>query len=103
MLSRSYFLRDGLDVVMVRPFNHMGPRQSSRFVCSSFARQIAAIEKEGDPVMKTGNLESYRDFMDVRDTVRAYHAVMEKTNAGEVFNISSGQAMSVQSGFGSSA
>jgi GDP-4-dehydro-6-deoxy-D-mannose reductase len=97
MLARSYFLRDGLDVVMARPFNHIGPRQSSRFACSSFARQIAAIEKGGDPVMKTGNLESYRDFMDVRDTVRAYHAVMEKASAGEVFNVSSGQAVSVQS------
>jgi len=97
MLARSYFLRDELDVVMVRPFNHIGPRQNFRFVCSSFARQIATIEKAGDPVMKTGNLESYRDFMDVRDTVRAYHAVMEKANGGEIFNISSGKAVSVQS------
>jgi GDP-4-dehydro-6-deoxy-D-mannose reductase len=66
-------------------------------VCSSFARQIAAIEKGVDAVMQTGNLESYRDFMDVRDTVRAYHAVMEKANAGEVLNVCSGQAVSVQS------
>ncbi len=97
MLVRSYFLREGMDVVMVRPFNHIGPRQSSRFVCSSFARQIVAIEKGAEPVMKTGNLESYRDFMDVRDTVRSYHAVMEKANAGDVFNVSSGKAVSVQS------
>jgi GDP-4-dehydro-6-deoxy-D-mannose reductase len=97
MLVQSYYLRDGLDVVRVRPFNHIGPRQNSRFVCSSFARQIAAIEKGADAVMQTGNLESYRDFMDVRDTVRAYHAVMENAGAGEVFNVCSGQAVSVQS------
>lgn len=96
-LAHSYFLRDGLDVVRVRPYNHIGPRQSSRFVCSSFARQIAAIEKGAEPVMKTGNLASYRDFMDVRDTVRAYHAVMCKANVGEVFNVCAGQAVSIQS------
>jgi GDP-4-dehydro-6-deoxy-D-mannose reductase len=97
MLAQSYFLRDGLDVVRVRPFNHIGPGQNSRFVCSAFARQIAAIEKGKDAVMQTGNLETYRDFMDVRDTVRAYHAVMEKADAGDVFNVCSGQAVSVQS------
>ena len=96
MLARSYFLRDELDVVMVRPFNHIGPRQNSRFVCSAFARQIAALEKGGEPVMKTGNLESYRDFMDVRDTVRAYHAVMESAKAGEVFNVCSGNSVSIR-------
>ncbi len=97
LLAHSYFLRDGLDVVRVRPFNHIGPRQSSRFVCSSFARQIAAIEKGGEPVIKTGNLESYRDFMDVRDTVSAYHSVMNKAHAGEVINVCAGQAVSIQS------
>jgi len=97
LLAHSYFLRDGLDVIRVRPFNHIGPRQSFRFACPSFARQIAAIEKGAQPVIKTGNLESYRDFTDVRDTVRAYHAVMEKAKAGEVFNVCVGNTVSVQS------
>lgn len=97
LLAYSYFLRDGLDVIRVRPYNHIGPRQNPRFVCSSFARQIVAIEKGAEPVIKTGNLESYRDFMDVRDTVRAYHAVMEKANAGEVFNVCTGKTVSIQS------
>lgn len=96
LLAHSYFLRDGLDVIRVRPYNHIGPRQNSRFVCSSFARQIAAIEKGAQPVMKTGNLESYRDIMDVRDTVRAYHAVMEGAHAGEVFNVCTGNTVSIQ-------
>lgn len=97
LLAHSYFLRDGLEVIRVRPYNHIGPRQNPNFVCSSFARQIAAIEKGGKPVIKTGNLETYRDFMDVRDTVCAYHAVMNKGHAGEVFNVCSGDSVSIQS------
>lgn len=97
LLAYSYFARDGLDVIRVRPYNHIGPRQSSRFVCSSFARQIAAIEKGAEPVIKTGNLESYRDFMDVRDTVRAYPEVMDRGNAGEVFNVCAGNTVSIRS------
>ncbi len=96
LLAHSYFLREGLNVIRVRPYNHTGPRQDSRFVCSAFARQIAAIEKGAEAVIKTGNLESYRDFMDVRDTVSAYHAVMEHGKAGEAFNVCSGEVTSVQ-------
>lgn len=96
ILAHSFFLRDGLDVIRVRPYNHIGPRQNPNFVCSSFARQIAAIEKGEKPVIKTGNLETYRDFTDVRDTVRAYHAVMNKAHAGEVFNVCSGDSVSIQ-------
>lgn len=96
LLAQSYFTRDGLDVIRVRPYNHIGPRQDSRFVCSSFARQIAAIENGCEPLIKTGNLESYRDFTDVRDTVRAYHAVMDKAEAGEVFNVCSGKMTRVK-------
>ena len=96
LLSYSYSVRDGLDVIRVRSYNHTGPRQDSRFVCSSFARQIAAIGKGARPVIKTGNLESYRDFMDVRDTVLAYHAIMERGQAGEVFNVCSGEVTSVR-------
>ena len=96
-LAQSYFIRDGLDVVRVRPYNHIGPRQNSRFACSSFARQIAGIENGAEAVIKTGNLESYRDFMDVRDTVRAYHSVMEDGRTGEVFNVCSGKMTKVQS------
>jgi GDP-4-dehydro-6-deoxy-D-mannose reductase len=75
VLPQSFHIRHGLDVVRARPFNHIGPRQDSRFVCSSFARQIAGMMKEkGLPVIQTGNLQSFRDFTDVRDVVRAYHA-----------------------------
>ncbi|PKQ28061.1 MAG: GDP-mannose 4,6-dehydratase [Candidatus Anoxymicrobium japonicum] len=80
-------------VLVTRGFNQCGPRQSSNFVVSSFARQIAEIEVGArEPVLMAGNLEAKRDFMDVRDTVRAYRAIMEKGNAGAAYNVCSGRA-----------
>ena len=70
------FADDGLDVVMVRPFNHTGPRQPPAFVAPSMARQIALIERgRAEPVIRVGNLDARRDFTDVRDVVRAYVAL----------------------------
>jgi GDP-4-dehydro-6-deoxy-D-mannose reductase len=93
LLGLQYFLSHGLPVVRVRPFNHAGPRQSPQFAVASFARQIAQIEAgKQAPVLKVGNLETRRDFTDVRDVVRAYVLVMQKGEAGEVYNIGSGTA-----------
>lgn len=90
LLANSYHERGDLEVVRVRSFNHIGPRQDCRFVVSSFARQIAEIEADKKPVLKVGNLESERDFTDVRDTVRAYFSVIKKGKSGEVYNVCSG-------------
>src|SRR5262249_23659165 len=63
----------GLDIVRVRPFNHIGPRQSAGYAVAHFAQQIAAIEAgRQPPVLETKNLDSQRDLTDVRDMVRAY-------------------------------
>jgi GDP-4-dehydro-6-deoxy-D-mannose reductase len=84
---------DGLPVVVTRSFNHLGPRQHPSFFAASFARQIARIEAGlAEPVMRVGNLEARRDFTDVRDTVRAYHALIERGRPGEVYNVCSGRA-----------
>jgi len=83
-------------VMVTRGFNQAGPGQAPDFVISSFARQIAQIEAgKCEPVMKVGNLEAKRDFMDVRDTVRAYRLIMEKGTAGASYNVCSGKAMAV--------
>ena len=97
-LAHSYFVSHGLPVVRVRPFNHIGPRQSTRFVAADFARQIVAIER-GDqpPVMRVGNLEAERDFTDVRDVAHAYIAALELGQPGEVYHVASGIARSVRS------
>jgi GDP-4-dehydro-6-deoxy-D-mannose reductase len=90
-LGRQYFLSYGLKAVRVRPFNHIGPRQSSNFVVSAFAQKIAEIEKgKREPVLPVGNLETKRDFTDVRDVVKVYDLLMTKGELGEVYNIGSG-------------
>jgi GDP-4-dehydro-6-deoxy-D-mannose reductase len=87
-----------LDVVRVRPFNHIGPRQSPEYAVASFARQIAAIEKGRQPPdVETGNLLPRRDLTDVRDVVRAYILAMEHGRSGDVYNIASGVGRSIQS------
>jgi GDP-4-dehydro-6-deoxy-D-mannose reductase len=82
-----------LPVVLVRPFNHVGPRQSPAFVMSSFARQIAEIEAGAtDPVLRVGNLDAQRDITDVRDVVRAYKLLAEKGRLHQPYNVCSGRA-----------
>lgn len=90
-ITYQYYLSNKLDVVRVRPFNHIGPRQSLSFVVAEFAKRIADIEKGKENTMKVGNLKTKRDFTDVRDMVRAYEMAMEKGEAGEVYNIGSGK------------
>ena len=91
LLGWQYFTSYGLPVVRVRPFNHTGPGQSDRFVVSAFARQIAEIEAGlREPRLFVGNLETGRDFLDVRDVVRAYYLLLRSAEAGEVYNVGSG-------------
>lgn len=89
-LGLYYFLSYNLKIVRVRPFNHIGPRQSPNFAVSAFARKIAEIEKKRmEPVIYVGNLTPKRDFTDVRDMIAAYTLAIEKGKLGEVYNIGS--------------
>lgn len=82
----------GLPVFISRSFNHIGPGQSERFVVSDFAKQIILIDKGmQEPVIMVGNIESYRDFLDVRDAVRAYSYIINMGNEGEAYNVCSGK------------
>ena len=88
---------DGLDVIVARAFNHIGPRQSPAFVASSVAQQIARIElARGEPRILVGNLEPRRDIADVRDTVRAYRALAERGLAGTAYNVCRGEAPTIR-------
>ena len=83
----------GLPVLLARPFNHAGPRQSDAYVTSSFARQIAEIESGlREPVLRVGNLDAQRDVTDVRDIVRAYRLIVERGHPHRPYNICSGRA-----------
>ena len=96
LLGWQYFKSYGMDVVRTRGFNHTGPRRGDVFICSNFAKQIAEIEKgKREPVLFVGNLEAKRDFTDVRDMVKAYWLSLEKCEAGEVYNIGSGNSYSM--------
>jgi GDP-4-dehydro-6-deoxy-D-mannose reductase len=97
MAAAFFAERHGLDIVRVRPFNHTGPGQSPRFVCSDFARQVAEakVRPDSKKTMSVGNLEARRDFSDVRDIVRAYLCALERGVKGEVYNIASGSAVQI--------
>ena len=84
-----------LDVVRVRPFNHIGPGQSPRFVAPAIAHRIAVNEREGGDSVPVGNLTPQRDLTDVRDVVRAYRLLVLHGAAGEVYNVCSGRATAV--------
>jgi GDP-4-dehydro-6-deoxy-D-mannose reductase len=82
--------------IITRPFNHAGPRQSSAYATSSFARQIAEAEAgRREPVLRVGNLDARRDITDVRDTVRAYRLLVGRGVAGRPYNVCRGEAYRV--------
>jgi GDP-4-dehydro-6-deoxy-D-mannose reductase len=96
-ISRYYHRVHALPVTVLRPFNHIGPRQGQSFVTSSFAFQIVEIEQgKRDPILNVGNLSAARDFTDVRDMVRAYGLAVEKCSPGGVYNICSGRAHTIR-------
>ena len=82
-----------LPVVLVRPFNHAGPRQAAAYATSAFAQQIAEIEAgRREPILRVGNLDARRDITDVRDTVRAYEALAELGHPHRPYNVCTGRA-----------
>jgi GDP-4-dehydro-6-deoxy-D-mannose reductase len=82
---------EGLDAVIARPFNHIGPGQDERFVVASFARQVAMMRARLQaPTLDVGDVDVTRDFTDVDDVVRAYFALIERGRTGEIYNVASG-------------
>ena len=97
MLGNIYSRAYGLQLIMVRAFNHIGPNQVPIFVASDFCKQVAEIEAgKKEPTLHVGNLSAKRDFTDVRDVVRAYGLLIQNGNSGETYNIGSGHAISIQ-------
>ena len=98
MVTRRAWEDDGIPGVIARSFNHFGPRQAPSFVAPSLAKQIAEIEAgKSEPKLTMGNLESQRDLMDVRDTVRAYRAMMQSAKPGVTYNVCSGKPTAIRS------
>jgi GDP-4-dehydro-6-deoxy-D-mannose reductase len=95
-VAMRYSRSHGIPVVRTRAFNLLGPGLSSELACGAFANAIARREREGttEPI-RTGNLDSARDFTDVRDAVQAYAALAARGRAGAVYNICSGAAVTL--------
>lgn len=97
MLAYQYCKSYGLKTILTRAFNHEGPGRGEHFVTSTFAKQIAQIEKgKQEPVVKVGNLQAQRDYTDVRDMIRAYWLATEKCEFGKPYNICSGNIWTIQ-------
>jgi len=96
MLALQYWLSWRIKTIRTRMFTHSGPRRGDVFAESSFAKQIAAIEEEKqEPIIKVGNLDSVRTFLDVGDAVRAYWILVNKCSPGDVYNIGGNITMTV--------
>lgn len=88
---------EGLDAMIARPFNHVGPGQDSRFVLPALARQVVAIaEGRQPPVIQAGDIDTTRDFTDVRDVVGAYAAMLRRGKPGTAYLIGTGQERRVR-------
>lgn len=97
MLGKIYADAYGLNIVLVRAFNHIGPNQTPLFVVADFCKQVAEIEAgEQEAIIKVGNLSAARDFTDVRDVVRAYAMLVERGIPGETYNVGSGRAIKIE-------
>lgn len=95
--SATYHKAKNLFIFVSRSFNHIGPGQSETFVASDFAKQIAQIEKKkAEPVINVGNLNVYRDFLDVRDVVKAYCYIISKGVPGQAYNVCSGKKVKIE-------
>ncbi len=94
-LGLQYHRAHGLDVVIVRPFNHLGPGQGPQFAAPAFALQIAVAEAHGGGEIAHGDLSAKRDLTDVRDVVRAYRMLAVSGEPGEIYNVCSGTAVAM--------
>ena len=95
-LSKVYSRGYGLDIVCTRSFNHLGPGQTDRFVVSSFVRQAVEVAKGRRGKIICGSLDIVRDFIDVRDVVKAYDCILESGVTGEIYNVCSGKGVTLK-------
>jgi GDP-4-dehydro-6-deoxy-D-mannose reductase len=97
-LCRQWAMTEAMDIVLARPFNHIGWGQSDRFVVSDFARQVTAIRQgRRESVVVVGDIDVTRDFTDAGDVVRAYFALLDRGSPGEIYNVCSGRELSIRS------
>ena len=89
-----YYNLRGVECIIARPFNHIGPGQNFGFIVPELTKQVLDFEQGKTPCVKVGNLDAQRDYTDVRDIVRSYRLLLENGRPGEIYNICSGHALS---------
>lgn len=94
LLGLQAFLGRGLEVVVARPFNHVGPGQGEAFVVSALGQRVVRAERDTG-LVRVGNLAAARDFTDVRDVVRAYRLLAQLGRAGEAYNVCCGESRTI--------
>lgn len=98
ILCRQWHFSEQMDVVIARPFNHIGPAQDEKFVVPGFASQICRIlAGQQEPRIVVGDIDISRDFSDVRDIVKAYAALLRAGRSGSIYNVSSGREVTIRS------
>lgn len=97
MLCHEWAPRAPFDIMVARPFTHIGPGQSERFAVARFAAEIARIMRGAEPRLSVGNLAVTRDLTDVRDTVRAYDLILHRGKRGAIYNVCSGREVVMRS------
>lgn len=97
-LCIDYARRGMFEILIARPFNHIGPGQSERFAIANFCRQSVLIQrKQLKPIFLVGNIDTTRDFTDVRDICRAYKLLLKNGENSNIYNICSGKERSIRS------
>ena len=97
LLCTQWTLAHDFDIVVARPFNHVGPGQAEWFVVSDFAKQIIEVKLgRRVPEIRVGSIDVTRDFTDVRDVVRAYLLLLEGGRSGETYNVCSGREQTIR-------
>lgn len=97
MIAKLYADVYGLDIIMTRSFNHIGPGQKDNYAVSSFAKQLVEIKKNKlNEFLLAGDTTIVRDFIDVRDVSHAYHKLFMRGRKGEIYNVCSGYGISLQ-------
>ena len=98
LLSKIYFCGYGIDIIMTRSFNHVGPGQREMFAVPSFAKQMVEMKKKNrhNGSLRVGNTEIVRDFLDVRDVVKAYYLLFQRGKAGKIYNVCGGRGISLK-------
>lgn len=95
--AQLYRQKYGMSIVCTRSFNHTGIGQTTTFALPSFVKQVATIDKSGNPgKILVGNLSAWRDFSDVEDVVHVYRMLLENENEFDIYNVGSGIANKIE-------